>query len=147
MDRNLDLSKRLPFFLIFCSQCFKKHTFFQSWKKLLQHSKKGISKFHVEKLYRVCLVGRNFAPFAKALADFLASQLFECKACITPSSNQRDREHAERVSFYHQRPYAIKAAELLYTRNKECLGKPAYRVNSTTKSPKGAGSRNNCAEC
>jgi hypothetical protein len=90
-------------------------------RKLLQHSQEGISKFRVERLYCVGLVGRNDAPFAKASADFLGLAIIEgeetlfaveCKARVTPGTNQREREHAERLSRHHQRTYASNAAEL-----------------------------------
>ena len=73
-------------------------------KKLLQHSSDGITKFKVEGLYRVGLVGRGDEMYAKASTDFVAIAIvegvetlvaIECKARVTPGTHQREREHGD----------------------------------------------------
>ena len=58
-------------------------------RKLLQHSKEGLTIFDVEKIYRVSLVGKMNEMYVKALCDFVASAVIdgekqlvgvECKA-------------------------------------------------------------------
>jgi hypothetical protein len=71
-------------------------------RKLLQHSKEGLTKFEVERVYRVGLVSRRGRPSAKASCDFVAvaningERLLvgvECKARLTPATQQ------QRISF------------------------------------------------
>lgn len=75
--------------------------------KLLQHSKEGITKFKVENLFRVGLVGKHGELYAKASTDFIGvgvidgvETLFavECKARLAPGTHQHEREHAELLS-------------------------------------------------
>ncbi len=42
-------------------------------RKLLQHSKEGLTKFSVERIYRVGLVSKRGRPYAKASCDFVAA--------------------------------------------------------------------------
>ncbi len=76
-------------------------------KKLLKHSKEGITRFRVEKLYLVGLVGKSGEMYAKASANFIGIAIIdnvetlvaiECKARLTPAMHQREREHAELLS-------------------------------------------------
>ncbi len=84
-------------------------------KKLLKHSKEGITRFRVEKLFRVGLVGKNGEMYAKASTDFIGVAIIgnletlvaiECKARVTPGTHQREREHAELLSRGGQGHYA-----------------------------------------
>lgn len=77
-------------------------------RKLLQHSKEGLTIFDVEKIYRVSLVGKMNEMYVKALCDFVASAVIdgekqlvgvECKASrVTPGTHQRERAHTEFLS-------------------------------------------------
>ncbi len=82
-------------------------------KKLLQHSKEGLTKFQVEDIYRVGLVGKKGRPYAKASCDFIAvvnidgeKKLVgvECKARVTPGTQQRERDHSVYLSRFHSTP-------------------------------------------
>lgn len=73
-------------------------------EKLLKHSKEGITKFRVKQLFRVGLVGKSDAIYAKASTDFIGLAIIdgvqtlvavECKGCLTPATSQAEREHAE----------------------------------------------------
>ena len=76
-------------------------------EKLLKHSKEGITKFKVEELFRVGLVGKSEAMYAKASTDFIGVATVdgvqtlvavECKGRLTPGTSQAEREHAEDLS-------------------------------------------------
>jgi hypothetical protein len=73
-------------------------------QKLLKHSKEGLTKFHVSQLYRVGLLAKCNALYAKASCDFIAGAEIdgekmlvgvECKARVTPATHQRERCHSE----------------------------------------------------
>jgi len=79
-------------------------------RKLLQHSKEGLTKFEVERVYHVGLVSRRGRPSAKASCDFVAVANIngerklvgvECKARLTPATQQRERDHREFLSRFH----------------------------------------------
>jgi hypothetical protein len=79
-------------------------------RKLLQHSKEGLSKFEVEKIYRVVFVGKSNEMFIKASCDFVAGAVIdgekqlvgvECKARVTPGTHQRERAHTEFLSHFN----------------------------------------------
>ncbi len=79
-------------------------------RKLLQHSKEGLTKFEVERVYHVGLVSRRGRPSAKASFDFVAVANIngerklvgvECKARLTPATQQRERDHREFLSRFH----------------------------------------------
>jgi hypothetical protein len=78
-------------------------------KMLLKQSKLGLTKFPVEQIYRVGLVGKEGELYAKASCDFIAGALIggekilvgvECKAWVTPGTQQRERAHAEYPSCF-----------------------------------------------
>ncbi len=61
-------------------------------KKLLEHSKEGLTLFDVEKIYRVGLVAKRDEVYAKASSNFVAGDVIggerqlvgvECKARVT----------------------------------------------------------------
>ncbi len=73
-------------------------------RPLLFCSTEGITRYKVEKLYRVGLVGKSGEMYAKASTDFIGVAIIdnietlvaiECKARVTPGTHQREREHAE----------------------------------------------------
>ncbi|MFN9978962.1 MAG: hypothetical protein ACK53Y_03560, partial [bacterium] len=72
--------------------------------KLLKHSDEGLTKFTVEKIYRVGLLGKKDELYAKASCDFIAGVIVEaenllvgveCKARLSPGTDQRERLHTE----------------------------------------------------
>jgi hypothetical protein len=74
---------------------------------LLQHSKEGITRFRVLKLFCVGLVGKNGEMYAKASANFIGVAIIhgretlfavECKGRLTPGMHQHKHEHAELLS-------------------------------------------------
>jgi hypothetical protein len=81
-------------------------------KKLLMHSRQGLTKIEVNEIYQVGLVGKIGEPYAKASCDFIAVAVspegekilvgVECKARVTPGTHQREREHAEFLSHFQQ---------------------------------------------
>jgi hypothetical protein len=87
--------------------------------KLLQQSKEGLTKFTVEKIYRVGLAGKKDKLYAKALCDFIAGVVIEgenllvgveCKARLSPGTDQRERLHAEFLLCFHSMSLATTAA-------------------------------------
>jgi hypothetical protein len=81
-------------------------------RKLLQHSKEGLMTFEVERGYCVGLVSRRGRPSVKASCDFVAVTNIngerkligvECKARLTPATQQRERDHREFLSHFHSR--------------------------------------------
>ena len=100
---------------------------------------------------------QNFQPGPGVLSS---SSIFNTTGTFTRTTDRRTKTvewgsvptgktpHKNVKIFYDRDPTSYSGLEMeVHVRHKECLGKPAYRVISTTKSPKGAGSRNNCAEC
>jgi hypothetical protein len=88
-------------------------------RKLLQQSKEGLTKFTMEKIYRVGLVGKRDHLYAKASCDFIAGVIIkgenllvrvECKARVTPATDQRERLHTEFISHFHSMSLASSMA-------------------------------------
>ncbi len=76
-------------------------------RKLLQHSKEGLTKYKIEKIFRVGLVAKRNKNYAKASCDFVAADTIEeetllvgieCKARVTLGTHQRERAHTELLS-------------------------------------------------
>ena len=93
-------------------------------EKLLKHSKEGITKFKVEELFRVGLVGRADAMYTKASTDFIGLAIIdgvqtlvavECKGRLTPGTSQAEREHAEDLSRRTNRADFARSTPDLYT--------------------------------
>ncbi len=71
-------------------------------RRLLQHSKEGLNIFQIDDIYRVGLVGKKHELYSKASSNFIAGAVIrgeeqlvgiECKARVTPRTDQREREH------------------------------------------------------
>jgi hypothetical protein len=76
-------------------------------KRLLKHSRMGLTKIKVEEIYRVGSVGKEGEAYAKASCDFIAVATVEnekvlvgveCKARVTPGTHQKERRHADFLS-------------------------------------------------
>ncbi len=79
-------------------------------RKLLQQSKEGLTMFEVQKIYLVGLVGKKNHLYAKVSCDFIAGVVaegenllvgVECKARLTPSTDQQERLHSEFLSHFY----------------------------------------------
>jgi hypothetical protein len=94
-------------------------------RKLLQHSKEGLTIFQIDDIYRVGLVGKKHELYSKASCDFIAGAVIggeeqlvgiECKARVTPRTDQREREHALFLSrFQHISTSTASTTNQLYT--------------------------------
>jgi hypothetical protein len=51
-------------------------------KQLLKHSKEGLTRFTVDKIYRVSLVGKREEIYSKASFDFIAVATVEGEKCL-----------------------------------------------------------------
>jgi hypothetical protein len=80
-------------------------------RRLLKHSRLGITKIKVDEIYRVGLVSKEGEAYAKASCDFIAVATVEnekvlvgveCKARVTPGTHQRERRHAEFLSRFQE---------------------------------------------
>jgi len=93
-------------------------------RKLLQHSKEGLTIFQIDDIYRVGLVGNKHELHAKASCDFVAGAVIEgeeqlvgveCKARVTPRTDQREREHALFLSRFQHTSTSSTSTNQLYT--------------------------------
>jgi len=76
-------------------------------KRLLDHSRMGLTKVNVEEIYHVGLVGKEGEAYAKASCNFITVAAVEqvkvlvrveCKVQGTPGSHQRERGHTDFLS-------------------------------------------------
>ena len=110
--------------------------------KLLKHSDEGLTKFTVEKIYRVGLLGKKDELYAKASCDFIAGVIVEgenllvgveCKARLSPGTDQRERLHTEFLSHFHGMSLASPAAANTATSIASSVaGTPASSSSSTS---------------
>jgi hypothetical protein len=92
-------------------------------RKLLQHSKEGLTIFQIDDIYRVGLVGKKNEMYAKASCNFVAAAVIageeqlvgvECKACVTPRTDRCVREHALFLSCFHNNSTTTSTTNELY---------------------------------
>ena len=76
-------------------------------RRLMEHSNSGLTKFRVERIYQVGLLGKTGSLYAKASCDFVAGVLIdgdeeivgiECKARVTGGTAQREHMLAESLN-------------------------------------------------